>query len=176
MSSKKPAQNKGRFQATCPRRLKNLPSSPCPMALLRLEIIRSGKREMSDMPGCAWSCTSAEDNFCFWSMANRKGFDSMNTKEISEALSLSPAQVDKSEKSALEKLNESGNMEILHLISEQVHDLSVNRVDNSIFISESSSVDEMEGLAKESGAISSGTDSDDLDVPKTKQKKGKKKK
>lgn len=175
MSDKKPPLKRSRFHETCPRRLSNLPTAPCPVALLRLEIMRSGKRETSDMPGCAWSCTSAEDNFCFWSMANREGFDSMNTKEISEALSLSPAQVDKSEKSALEKLNESGNMEILKIISEQVHDLNMNKTDNSIYISESSTVDEMEGLAKESGAISSLSD-DELDLTDVKTKKPRKRK
>jgi len=174
MTGKKMPSNKSRFHETCPRRLKNLPSSPCPLALLRLEIMRSGKREMPDMPGCAWSCTSAEDNFCFWSMANRESFDSMNTKEISEALSLSPAQVDKSEKAALLKLQESGNIEILHLISEQVHDLNMNKNDNSIYISESSTVDEMEGLAKESGAISSASDSDEFLTTDTKPKRSRK--
>ena len=174
-------QNKeSRFHEVCPRKLQNLPAKACPLALLRLEMVRLGKRETADLPGCAWACTSAQDSYCFWSMANRDDFSPMSTKEISEALSLSSAQAVKTEQEALLQIKSNkDSKEVLQNMLEQMHDLNMNQHDDSIYITAAWGVEQIEGIAKESGAIAHT--SDDLSVEdlslilKARQNKNKKK-
>jgi hypothetical protein len=126
-------------------------------------MIRNGKREAPDLPGCAWACTSAQDAYCFWAMANREDFGSMTTKEISEALSLSSAQIDKAEQEALQKIKtDEYSGQVLQSMLEQVHDLNMNKHDASIYVTGGWGVEQIEGIAKESGAIPQT--SDDLSV------------
>ena len=144
---------KGRFRETCLRKLKNLPKSPCPMARLRLELVAKGKRESEDLAGCPWACTSAQDGYCFWSFVDRFDFAHMETKEIAEMLSLSPAQVLKAEEEAIQKLKADGNLAIIKLMAQTAQELDRRNHDNSVYMTESSTVSELEGLAEESGAI-----------------------
>ena len=62
----------------------------------------------------------------------------------------------------LEKLRTAELAPTIQLIAEQVHDLSLGKVDNTIYVSESSSSDQIEQIAKESGAIA--TDDEGLSV------------
>jgi hypothetical protein len=123
------------------------------MAILRLELIANGKRESEDLPGCPWACTVMQDNLCFWSFANRFEFGPMDTKDISEVLGLSPAQILKAGDEAIEKLRNSEDFSIITAMAETAQELDRRKHDCSIYLTEASTVTELESLAEESGAI-----------------------
>lgn len=113
---------KSRFCEVCPRKLNNLPDSPCPLALVRMELIKAGKRESPDLPGCPYAITERRHNYCFWSLADSDSFGAMSSKEISKSLSLTSAQIEKAEKSAVQSLKDMGHLMILKKWAEAVKD------------------------------------------------------
>lgn len=120
MAQKK--SKKSRFCEVCPRKLNNLPDSPCPLALVRMELIKAGKRESPDLPGCPYAITERRHNYCFWSLVNSDSFGPMSSKEISKSLSLTSAQIEKAEKSAISSLKDMGHLSILKKWAEAVKD------------------------------------------------------
>lgn len=129
---KKQKKNKSRFCDVCPRKLNNLPDAPCPLAMMRLELMKSGKRESPDLPGCPYAITERQHNYCFWSLADSEDFGPMTTKEIGKSLSLTSAQIEKAEKSALNTLKEMGQYTLLKKWAEAVKDAHdyVHDIDN----------------------------------------------
>lgn len=137
---KKPKKNKSRFCEVCPRKLNNLPDSPCPLALMRLELLRSGKRESPELPGCPYAITERQHNYCFWSLADSDDFGPMTTKEICKSLSLTSAQIEKAEKSAIKTLQEMGQYSMIKKWAEAVKDAHDHKHDTeNIYTNESAS-------------------------------------
>jgi len=130
----------GRFAKECPRKLSELPNTPCVNALRRNEDISAGKRESIDTPGCPWSCSSANFNYCFWCLANDDSFDDYGIKEIASLLSLSPAQVDKALSLAIAKLKAPELRDDLIILSETVQELNNNQDDNTLYLMYNSSL------------------------------------
>jgi hypothetical protein len=134
----------GRFKDSCPRKLDRLPNTPCPSAIRRQELIAEGKRETPDLPGCPWSCNLAQDHYCSWVTLDRDDFDAMSVKEISSALGLSPAQVDKALQQAIDKLKEPEYEELLQTLARTAQSIDSTKHDNTLYLTYSHTLD---GLA-----------------------------
>jgi hypothetical protein len=99
----------------CPRNLKNMPETWCPLAVLRLKAIRNAGRELTEeeeskLQGCSWAVDHQLANYCFFKYIE-EFTPSRNTSDIELAalLNVSVETIKKTEKSALSKLknNES---------------------------------------------------------------------
>lgn len=137
-----------RFSRLCTRKLKNLPNKPCPSALLRIEFVQCGKRESADLPGCPWYVNDALSNYCWFNYAGQKDFSSHSTKEISQFLALTPAQVEKAEKSGTEKLELIKNGEEIQEMKECIADMNQGNTDDTIYAIGSFSMEIVEELGK----------------------------
>lgn len=133
METKKPQQLSS-FCEACPRGLTQLPKTPCPLAILRLELIKDGKRETPDLPGCPWYCNVMANNYCFWDYISQSNFDPMSVKEISLVLNLSNTQVDKAEASALEKIKSQS--EFLEALQDVVNTQNYSNDDPLLYFCE----------------------------------------
>lgn len=139
---------KSRFSKVCPRRLVNLPTAACPTALLRIEFIQGGKRELPDLPGCPYYVNDVLSNYCWFCYCEKDDFSSHTTKEIARVLSLTPAQIEKAEKTGLEKLTAMHGSEEMKEIRECIADLNMGNEDDTIYAIGSFTVEVIEELER----------------------------
>jgi hypothetical protein len=139
---------KSLFNEVCPRQLKQLPTEKCPSALLKLEFIQNGKRDTPDLPGCPYYVNDCMSCFCWFNYANRDEFSAHTTREIAQILNLTPAQIEKAEKSAIEKLTAIKSSEEMLLLQEIVAEMNMGNEDDTIYSIGSFSVAIIEELGK----------------------------
>jgi hypothetical protein len=144
----KQTATKSRFTNLCPRRLSNLPTAPCPSALLRLEFIQDGRREVPELPGCPYYINDALSHYCWFSYCDKDIFSPHSTKEIARVLSLTPAQVEKAEKSGLEKLAQLKNTDEIKEIQECLADLNQGNIDDTIYAIGSFTAEDIDELER----------------------------
>ena len=137
-----------RFHELCTRKLKNLPTRACPSALLRIEFVQCGKRESPELPGCPYYVNDALSNYCWFNYAGQKEFGFHSTKEISQFLALTPAQVEKAEKTGIEKLEMIKNGIEIQEMRECIADLNQGNCDDTIYAIGSFSMEVVEELGK----------------------------
>lgn len=107
----------------CPRKLKDLPTSYCPLAVQRLKSIRHAGRELSEeeenaLPGCVWAVSCQLANYCFFKFIQEFTPNDdrlLSDIEIARYLSLSVDTVKKTEKKGLNRLK---NNEIFEEIAD----------------------------------------------------------
>lgn len=98
----------------CPRKLSDLPTSSCPLAVKRLKAIRYSSKELTEeeeahLGGCEWAVSHQLANYCFFKYmahfapTNRQ----LSDMEIAHMCSLPTETVKKTEKRALAKLKQS---------------------------------------------------------------------
>jgi len=140
-----------RFHDNCPRKLQNLPPKSCSLALLRIEIIQAGKRELPDLPGCPWYVNDVMSNFCWFVYADEirnSSFSSHTTKEIGQQLAINSGQVEKTEKLGMEKLIAMQNSPELQEMLECVADLQQGNMDDTIYAIGTFTTEVIEELGK----------------------------
>jgi hypothetical protein len=142
------SQQTNRFTELCTRRLKNLPNKPCPSALLRIEFVLCGKRETADLPGCPYYVNDALSNYCWFDYAGQKDFGAHSTKEISQFLALTPAQVEKAEKTGIEKLEAIKSCSEIQEMRECIAEMNQGNADDTIYAIGSFSMEVVEELGK----------------------------
>lgn len=111
--------SKGKMDPRCPRQLKGMPQSFCPLAVTRLRAIRTAGRELSEeeenaLPGCPWAINSQTANYCFFQyMDQLANENSPSDVEIASLNCLSIDTVKKVEKEALAKIRNKENFKKL---------------------------------------------------------------
>lgn len=96
----------------CPRQLENMPTSWCPLSVLRLKAIRNAGRELTEeetskLPGCPWAINHQLANYCFHQyMTDYGDGEAASDIEIAGLLYVSVDTVKKTEKLALNKMRE----------------------------------------------------------------------
>jgi hypothetical protein len=96
----------------CPRRLNDLPSKWCELAVLRLKAIRNAGRELSEeeeskLPGCPWAIDHQLAHYCFFKyLTEFTSEKSVSDIELAALLNVSVDTVKKIEKGALNKMRE----------------------------------------------------------------------
>lgn len=97
----------------CPRRLDSMPSTWCPLAVLRLKAIRNAGRELSEkeeseLPGCPWAVDHQLAHYCFFRYVSEFAQDkTISDIELAALLNVSVDTIKKIEKHALLKMRES---------------------------------------------------------------------
>lgn len=163
-------RRQSRFTKVCPRRLSNPPNAACPSALLRIEFIQEGRRELAELPGCPYYVNDVLSQYCWFNYCSKDDFSPHSTKEIARVLSLTPAQIEKAEKTAMDKLLLLENSEEIREIRECLSDLNQGNEDDSIYAIGSFTaeiVDELERMFHQP---------DDEELPTESKKSGKKRK
>ena len=128
-----------RFKETCLRKLENLPSNACPLALERINVIRSPgedkkKRETERVGGCPYFVTDSGCQYCFWVKVSGK-IDNFTDKEICDSLLLSPAQLEKAISSGLFKLRTINDSLEMKDFQESVHEYGLlNDDDPTVYL------------------------------------------
>lgn len=98
------------MDARCPRQLKDMPESYCPLAVTRLRAIRTAGRELSEeeenaLPGCQWAVNSQMANYCFFKYIDEfAGESTLSDVEVAALNCLSVETVKKIEKEAMNKI------------------------------------------------------------------------
>lgn len=94
----------------CPRQLKDMPQSYCPLAVTRLRAIRTAGRELTEeeentLPGCPWAVNSQMANYCFFKYIDEfAGEQTLSDVEVAALNCLSVETVKKIEKEAMSKI------------------------------------------------------------------------
>lgn len=97
----------------CPRKLKEYPDSWCPLAVLRLKMLRNAGRELSEeeeskLPGCPFAISHQLANYCFFKyLRDYLPENNLSDSEIAHALNLSVETVRKIQAQAIEKMRNS---------------------------------------------------------------------
>lgn len=125
-----------KFCQRCPRKLNNLTTEPCPMALERINARLADRRADEDsLPGCSWAINSAEYNYCFWNLAQELEGDPLTDKQICQLLNISPTTLDKIWNSILTKLrSRQHEPEIQDWIELLKHRVERSHVDDTIYM------------------------------------------
>lgn len=103
---------KSKMDPRCPRQLKDMPTTWCPLAVLRLKAIRTAGRELTEeeeanLPGCKWAISHQSSNYCFFQYAKEHGEGVQAPDvEIAALMQVAPDTVKKIEKTALAKMRE----------------------------------------------------------------------
>lgn len=101
-----------RFKKKCPRQLKNIPETWCPLAVLRLKSIKALGREPTEdeeakMPGCPWAVSHQLSGYCWFKYeANHMEEHSQSDHNIAALLQLSPETIKQTANNALDKIKE----------------------------------------------------------------------
>jgi hypothetical protein len=94
----------------CPRQLKTMPESWCPLAVMRLKAIRNAGRELTEeeealLPGCPFSVDHQLAHYCFFKYLSDFTSDrQISDIELAALLNVSVETIKKIEKSALNKM------------------------------------------------------------------------
>lgn len=122
-----------KFQEVCPRQLKSTPCEACPLALERINAIKSetaSERKKKDMEepsvGCPWFVSSADHNYCFWSYSESLYNDPSSDREICDTLLIPKPTLDKEFKSAISKLEAIRDSEAIQEFKESVMDAAIS--------------------------------------------------
>jgi len=97
----------------CPRKLKNSPSTFCPLAVLRLKAIRNAGKELTEeeeskLVGCPYAINHQLSNYCFFQYMEQYGESvSIPESEVAAMMGVSVDTVKKIEKVALQKVRDS---------------------------------------------------------------------
>lgn len=101
---------KTKMDGRCPRQLKEMPDSFCPLAVNRLRAIRTAGRELSEeeensLPGCCWAVNSQTANYCFFKYVDELASEqTLSDVEVAALNCLSVETVKKIEKEAMAKI------------------------------------------------------------------------
>lgn len=95
----------------CPRQLDELPCEYCPLAVLRLKLLRNSETELTEeeerkLPGCAWAVSHQMSNYCFFKYAKDYLSDPPSDKEIAHMNNISVEEVKRIEREALQKVKD----------------------------------------------------------------------
>lgn len=96
----------------CPRQLKEMPDTFCPLAVIRLRAIRTAGKELTEeeeskLSGCPWAVNSQMANYCFFNHLHEFADEgTLSDVEVASLNCLSIETVRKIEKEALNKLRE----------------------------------------------------------------------
>lgn len=99
-----------RFCKQCPRKLKKLPNSICPLAVMRLKHLRSlveepTEEEESSVVGCSWSIAHQLSGYCYFVYeAKFLPEQGLSDAEIASLLNISHFTVKETYDRALDKL------------------------------------------------------------------------
>jgi hypothetical protein len=102
--------SKCKMDGRCPRQLKDMPDTWCPLSVLRLKAIRNAGRELTEeeeanLPGCPWSVNHQLANYCFFKFIEEYAGDKpLSDIEIASLNNVSVDTVKKAEKSGLQKI------------------------------------------------------------------------
>ena len=117
----------------CPRKLKEQPTSWCPLAVLRLKALRNAGKELTEeeenkLPGCPWAINHQMANYCFFNyMSQFLDENSLPSEtEVAHLLNVSQDTVKKIQKSAIDNIR---NVEEFKQIKEAYGDEQI--VDDS---------------------------------------------
>lgn len=94
----------------CPRQLKEMPTSFCPLAVMRLRAIRAAGKELSEdeeskLVGCVWAVNSQTANYCFFKYVDEfSGESTLSDVEVASLNCLSIETAKKVERDALNKI------------------------------------------------------------------------
>jgi hypothetical protein len=97
----------------CPRGLKCMPETFCPLAVMRLRAIRTAGKELTEeeeakLPGCPWAVNHQVANYCFFKyIQDFAGDKAPSDVEIASLNCLSVEAVKKTEKAAIAKIREA---------------------------------------------------------------------
>lgn len=103
---------KSKMDERCPRRLKEMPDSWCPLAVMRLKAIRNAGRELTEeeealLPGCPWAVDHQLAHYCFFEYLSKYTSEkSISDIELAALLNVSIDTIKKIEKTALVKMRE----------------------------------------------------------------------
>jgi len=98
------------MDARCPRKLKNLPETFCPLAVLRLKALRNMECELSEedaskLPGCPWAINHQLACYCFFKYVVEFLPDKAPSEmEIAHYMNVSTETIKRIEKQAIEKI------------------------------------------------------------------------
>lgn len=101
---------KTKMDCRCPRALKEMPDSFCPLAVTRLRAIRTAGRELTEeeentLPGCIWAVNSQTANYCFFKYVDELAAEqTLSDVEVAALNCLSVETVKKVEKEAMTKI------------------------------------------------------------------------
>jgi len=101
---------KTKMDDRCPRALKEMPNTFCPLAVTRLRAIRTAGRELSEeeenaLPGCPWAVNSQTANYCFFKYIDELAAEhTLSDVEVAALNCLSVDTVKKVEKEAMAKI------------------------------------------------------------------------
>ena len=131
------AKKLGRFLEVCPRKLKNLPKDPCPLALLRIELVKDFKKESYELAGCPYYIHESTSNYCFWNYTNTDDFELHTTKQMSQLLLISNAQIEKAGDIAvahIDKLKQNPEYaQDIKDLNEYLLDVTKGEIDDTIY-------------------------------------------
>lgn len=83
----------------CPRKLKNLPCSSCPLGRAAVDAQRKGKSG-----GCAWFVADPESHYCFFKLMQDDG-NALSTHRIARLLMIDDNEVKRTIQSFRRKVN-----------------------------------------------------------------------
>lgn len=118
-----------------------MPSEPCPRALERIHAQQSDtgrqKADPDTLPGCQWAVNSAEHSYCFWNLAATLD-ESIPDREICNLLGISQKMLDKTLRSAILKLQDHSNSDVMSGLIESVMEIaSQQNPDNTVYLPDS---------------------------------------
>jgi hypothetical protein len=95
----------------CPRKLEELPTEFCPLAVLRLKQLRNSSEELTEeeeskLVGCPWAVSHQLSCYCFFKYAAEYIHDVPSDKEIAHMNSVSLETVKDVTKSAIDKIKD----------------------------------------------------------------------
>lgn len=103
-------KNNSLMDPRCPRQLDDMPSTFCPLAVMRLRAIRTAGRELTEeeenaLPGCPWAVNSQTANYCFFKYIDEFASEqTLSDVEVAALNCLSVETVKKIEKEAMNKI------------------------------------------------------------------------
>lgn len=104
-----------KMDSRCPRKLLELPTQACPLAVLRLKQLRNSPAELSEeeeskLSGCCWAISHQMSNYCFFNYLKDYLNEAPSDKEIAHMNNISVETVKQIENKALNKIK---NMDVI---------------------------------------------------------------
>lgn len=119
---------KPKMDKRCPRQLQQMPTSWCPLAVMRLKAIRNAGRELTEeeealLPGCQWAVDHQLAHYCFFNYISEFAQEKqISDVELAALLNVSVDTIKKIEKIALAKLKNSPSLSGVKSDSEPIID------------------------------------------------------